>query len=534
MWTSGIIMDEIVNIITDIIDFLNDDVYKLYKIYESYIRDLIISKNVSIFAIIDNETEEKINNTIFQIIATTNSAFMTIGVSKNEITSNQVLFQDSFLSKRSNFTNYLSFLQLGINDYINKHLFVIILDYIIDADDKILENLDLFDLLPRGFLSNLRILRKKFEISEENKKIFKTFYKEIETYFNPSNLTFKKINLEIQETKEDISEDNILKRLQDARVENLEVLQQPISRERGESSVYQNESQSLLINFLDFPILSQSIIDKIRMDAKQLINFVNSSPEFLDLENLFYCINILKMLGVRNQFETGYVKKIMSNYINGGVFSTGMYHVPNPISIYYGLSILHELNMLNNGEIIDLLDIEMFLENELKNFIPEKIFLHFFTILCLKILEKNGGIITDKKYLIEPLKKVDVFNLEGFKPASDTFFFLGLMRLLDKNIDFSNFRKPYLNELKNIILPDGSLNENITETARGLLSLILLGLNDKELNIISGLLNFLNQNLNMFKDESKFNEFDWKNDKIAFKIELRMLFWLLLAFSQYI
>ena len=108
------------------------------------------------------------------------------------------------------------------------------------------------------------------------------------------------------------------------------------------------------------------------------------------------------------------------------------------------------------------------------------------------------------------------------------------MNLLDKNIYFSNFKEPYLLELKNKITPNGSLNETITETARGLLSLQLLGLQDKELNIISGFLNFLNLNVNMFKVESNFPEFDWKSDKIAFKIELRMLFWLLLAFSQYL
>ena len=74
------------------------------------------------------------------------------------------------------------------------------------------------------------------------------------------------------------------------------------------------------------------------------------------------------------------------------------------MSVFYGLSILYELNMLNNGEVIDLLDVEMLLENELTNIVPEKIILHFFTILCLKLLEKNGGIITDKNYLIEPLE----------------------------------------------------------------------------------------------------------------------------------
>ncbi|TET02179.1 MAG: hypothetical protein E3J90_02725 [Promethearchaeota archaeon] len=525
-------MNEIVNIVSNIIDFLNDDVFNLYRIYESYVRDLIISKKVNISAIIDNETEEEISNTIFQIISATNSAFVTIGVSKNKIMSNQNLFQNAFLSQRNIFTNYLSFLQLGLKDYINKHLFVIIIEYIIDAEDKILENLDLFDLLPRDFLSNLRILRKKYVISEESKKRFKIFCNEIESYFNPSNLTFNKIDFEIQGPKEDLSEDIILKRLQDARVDNLEVLQHPTNREREEGSASQIESQSLLSNFLDFPTVSHSILEKIRVDVKQLINFVNSSPEFLDLENLFYSINIIKMLGLRNQLEPGYIKNIMSNYINGGVFSTGRYHIPNPMSVFYGLSILHELNLLN-GEIIDLLNIEMFLENELNNFVPENIILHFFTILCFKMLEKTGGIITDKKYLLEPLAKVDVFNLEGFKPASDIFYFLGLISLLDKNVSFNNFREPYLSALKNKISANGSLNENITETARGLLSLQLLGLQDKELNIISGFLNFLNQNVNMFKDESNFAEFDWKNDKIAFKIELRMLFWVLLAFSQY-
>ncbi len=286
-------MNEIVNIVSNIIDFLNDDIYHLYKIYESYVRDLIISKKVNISAIIDNETEEEIKNTIFQIITATNSAFVTIGVSKNKIISNQDLFQNDFLSKRSIFTNYISFLQLGLKDYINKHLFVIIIEYIIDAEDKILENLDLFDLLPRNFLSNLRILRKKYVISEESKKRFKIFYNKIGTYFDPSNLTFKKLDFEIQEPKEDLSEETILKRLQDARVDNLEVLQQPTSRERGEKRVSQIESQSFLSNFLDFPSVSHSILEKIRVDVKQLINFVNSSPEFLDLENLFYSINII-------------------------------------------------------------------------------------------------------------------------------------------------------------------------------------------------------------------------------------------------
>ncbi|GAH31511.1 unnamed protein product, partial [marine sediment metagenome] len=145
----------------------------------------------------------------------------------------------------------------------------------------------------------------------------------------------------------------------------------------------------------------------------------------------------------------------------------------NPISIYHGLSILLELDLLNAFEVVDLLDIEMFLENELNKIFykSEKVALNFFTILSLKLLEKSGGIITTKSHLIEPLANLDLFNLEGFKLSTDMFFYLSLLRLLDNNIDLNNLQAPYVAELEKQILPNGSVNDNITDTARTLLTL---------------------------------------------------------------
>jgi len=248
---------------------------------------------------------------------------------------------------------------------------------------------------------------------------------------------------------------------------------------------------------------------------------------------LFYGISIFKMLGEELELEPGYVKNIINNFISGKVFSTGRYHRPNPISIYHGLSILLELDLLNAFEVVDLLDIEMFLENELNNFIPEKIFLNFFTILSFKMLEKSGGIITDKSHLIEPLANLDLFNLEGFKSYADMFFYLGLLKLLDERIDFNNLQASYLTELAKQILPNGSVNSNTTDTARTLLILVLLDSPENEISMTSKLLKFLNQNLNFFIENQDFGDFNWNNNKIAFKIELRMLFWMLLALSQY-
>jgi hypothetical protein len=239
------------------------------------------------------------------------------------------------------------------------------------------------------------------------------------------------------------------------------------------------------------------------------------------------------MLGEELELEPGYVKNVINNFISGKVFSTGRYHKPNPISIYHGLSILLELDLLNAFEVVDLLDIEMFLENELNNFIPEKVALNFFTILSLKMLEKSGGIITTKSHLIEPLANLDLFNLEGFKSYADMFFYLSLLRLLDNNIDLNNLQAPYVAELEKQILPNGSVNDNITDTARTLLTLVLLNSTENKISMTSELLKFLNQNLNFFIENQDFGDFNWDNNKIAFKIELRMLFWILLVLSQY-
>jgi len=527
-------MDDLKTFITKLVDLLKEDISEFYKMCESYLTDLILSKNINVSSIIDLNEQEDTKNSILSMIASSNSALITIGVSKSELTGDIKLYQDLFEKNTGVFSNYLSFLQLGLKDYINRHLFIIILDYLIDNNNKLIENLDLFDLLPHEFRSKLTKYRNENKISEKVKKHFKIFKNDLLKYFNPSNLAFKVEDLQIEDPMETISEENILKKLQEARQENIEALNHPLNQISDDISLNKVKKPSFLNYLVSFPKLNQSITDKIVIDIKRLRNFINSSPEFLDLENLFYGITIFKMLGEELELEPGYVKNIINNFISGKVFSTGRYHKPNSISIYHGLSILLELDLLNAFEVVDLLDIEMFLEQELNNFIPEKVALNFFTILSLKMLEKSGGIITNKNYLIEPLVNLNLFSLEGFKSYSDMFFYLGLLKLLDDRIDFNNLQTTYLTELAKLILPNGSVNGNITDTARTLLILVLLNSTEIEISMTSELLKFLNQNLNFFKIENQdFGDFNWDNNKIAFKIELRMLFWMLLALSQY-
>jgi len=527
-------MDDIVKILEKFIDQMKEEIFESYEKCSSYISDLIVSKKVNIMLDINIETEETIRKTIITMINATNSALTTIGISTDNLSSNNELFREIFEENRNIYSNYNSFLQLGLKDYVNRHLFVIFIEYLINIDKYKIENLDLFDLLPREFLNKLNQFKNEIQISEDNKNHLKVFITEIWKYFDSSNLTLKLTNFEMKESMDVPPEEDILKMLQEARKDNINALKQPINQIQEQFQPNTGKKQSFLEYFITFPKLSQSIVEKIEIDINQLSEVLKSSQELLDLENLFYTISIFKMLGVEIPLEANDIINIVSEFVSGRVFSTGKYHIPNPVSIFYGLSILTELDLLNNSDIIDLLDIEMFLENELINFMPEKLTLNFFTFLGLRLLEKNGGLITDKRYLFKPLVNLDILNLEEFKPSSDMFFYLALMRLLDSRVDFSNLKVLYLDELKKKMLPNGSINGSITESARALLIFRMLDSNDTELNPISNLLNFLNQNLSVFKNTLGTNYLNWKNDKLALKIELRMLFWATIALSQYI
>jgi len=520
-------MEDIVKILEKFIDHMKDEIFESYEKCTAYINDLITSKKVNVMLDINTETEDNIRKTIIAIINATNSALTTIGVSTDNISSDNELFLKNFEENRNKYSNYNSFLQIGLKDYVNRHLFVIFIEYLINVDNNKMENLDLFDLLPREFLNKFNQFKNGIQISEDFKNRFIVFITEIWKYFDSSNLTFKLTNFEIKESMDATSEADIFKMLQEARMDNIEALKQPVNR-------IQKQKQSFLDYFVSFPKLSQSIVEKFEIDINQLSEILKSSQELFDLENLFYTISIFKMLGVERPLEANDIINIISEFVSGRVFSTGKYHIPNPVSIFYGLSILTELDLINNSDIIDLLDIEMFLEREISKFMSEKLTLNFFTILSLRLLENNGGVITDKSYLIKPLVNLDLFNLDEFKPSSDMFFYLALLRLLDSSVDFSNLKDLYLDTLKQRMLQNGSINGSITESARALLIFRMLNSNDTEIHPISNLLNFLNQNLRVFKNTLDTNYFNWKTSKLALKIELRMLFWAMIALSQYV
>jgi hypothetical protein len=252
-------MDDIVIIVEKFVDRMKDEIYESYEKFSLYINDLIISKKVNTMLNINTETEEDIRRTIIAIINATNSALSSIGVSTDNLSSENEIFRENFEENENMYSNYNSFLQLGLKDYVNSHLFVIFIEYLTDIDKAKTENLDLFDLLPRKFLNKLDQFKNEIQISEDVKNRFIVFIIEIWKYFDSSKLTFKLSNLEMKASMDATSEADILKMLQEARMDNINALKQPINQ----IQLNNGKNQSFLEYFVNFPKLSQSIIEKI-------------------------------------------------------------------------------------------------------------------------------------------------------------------------------------------------------------------------------------------------------------------------------
>ena len=534
-------MENISKILIELTSKLKPEILDYYNKCYSYIKDLYSYKNIDVSKKLADLPDNLVEQSIYALISATNSALNTIGIPFQELNTDAEIFNGVFKVQREIYSDYNSFFELSLKLYINQYIFKSLLEYLVGLDDKKIKNLDLFDLLPKNFLKKVNKIKRQNENYLEDKEYLKKILENLNKFYDATNFSINQENLEELSRKlQKNSSNDILKQLEEAKKENIEVLSKsPLSDMIPNNHVQidnKNEVIQLYTSFLDyfgkFPQLDQELIANLNINVKDLINSADKLFSFLDLENLFYFLSILRILGKQIPFTQEEILKALNNFGSGKVFSTGKYHKPNPISNFFGLSILAELGLINQTEVIDPLDIEMFLETELKNFLPEKISLNFFTLLSLKILERNGGIIIDKNNLIKPLIELDLINLEDKNFPVDMLYHIGLLKMIDKNINLNIFKNPYNTEIKKLISPTGLINNNLTDTAKALLIYDLLELRIDEFATIDTLLNNIIRYSNFF-EEVDFKDFNWMKNKLALKVELRMLFWTLLAFLQF-
>lgn len=517
-----------IEILVDFCQSYKNEILKFFKNSYSYFTDLYSYRNIDIKIKFDSKSNQKVSDTIKSLISSTNSALNTIGIPSEDLTSENELFIKIYKDKMDQYKDFQTFFEIGLKPYINKHLFQIIIEYITGINLSKISNLDLFDLLPQKFMKKLEDFKNKYKNSFNNRSQLNLLTKKIDYYFNISDLNINKERVqELSEVEKKSSDEDILKQLQEARQKNIEVLQKkPI---KDQKKIY----STFFDYFGNAPRLSQGIIEMIKINRFNLLNSGLNHLDYFDLENLFYYISTLKMLGLDSPLKLKDVENILQKSISGKIFSSAKYHKPNPLSNFYGLCILIELGLINNTELIDLLDIEMYLEKELKNYIPENVYLNFFSILSLNLLEKSGGIITDKKHLIDPLLSIDLMNLEDYRAPLDVFCYISLLKIIDNQMNFNDLKLKFITELGKCITKNGSINYNITDSARTLLIIHLLDSKKQEQIFIDNILKYITKAVTFFSDNDITKDFNWDNDKLAYKVELRMLYWTLIALAQY-
>jgi len=624
--------EEIANILASFCQSLKDQILDYYNRYNSYLKDLFADKKIDLTFKLAYENEKVIKQTVGQMVKTTKIGLSTIGVSKNRLSQDEKRFNEIANKKGDDYPDYGSYFLIDLKIIIDKILFEILVEYLIDKDSSKIENLDLFDLLPRNFINQLDKFKDDFISSTHIKRVINSQLLQLDSIVDPSELSLKvgitkaeepKVKLpKVKELKVEIKEVDILVQLEEAKQLNIEALKlsikesakiaKPIEKEIPKitpapptipeeptkatppppvvpptatpeavfkpAEIVELKPEDLIPHkikppiqeppvavvepplveppikeiipavieepvleipktyldyFGNFPSISIDVINKFNINTTNLINSKTNNSEYFDLENLFYYIAVLKMLNFSVPFTNNEIIEIVGNFINGKIFSTAKDIEPDPISIFYGLAILSEFNLINNTDVVDLLNIEIFLESELNRFMPEKLHLNFYTFLSFNLLQKSGAIITNKGPLLNSILSFDIKNLEDYNAVLDIYEHLGIIKAIDSNANLSHFKGLYSQDLKKLQAPDGSIKETITDSARTLLILNLLELQKQEFKFCQDLLQYLGTT--SFFDMSNQNlEFNWQFDKLGYTIELRMLFWALLAHSQHV
>ena len=516
-------MDTLSELLNKISKDFSSEIRHLYERFYSYTLDLINHKNIKFNRQINNVDED-----LQVLINSINSALNTTGIPVTELSNQTMLkkmFQAALIPGESSFKNIFD--KVG-KAFINGHLFKSILEYLLDIDTIKIENLDLFDLLPSNFKYNLDEFKRNLSISAKDKQKMKSKMSTINKDFDTTTLKFKNDRVINSEDGE-----NILIELQKAKEDNIQVLKDPKLQEVyiKNTQIQEEVNGATEFQYFDyfgnFPLLEASKIHQISVDITQFSKISSNIDLLKDLENLFYYISISKMLGLNNLIQTEKVIAILKNFVRGSIFSSGIYHFSNPVSNFYGLCILSELNMVKEDkvEFVDFLDIEMFLESEIKHFIPSKFYLNYYTFLSLKILEKYDMTIIDKSDLLNLQLSLDFSNFDPKDLPRDLLYHLTILKLMKKDLKLS---QDYL-DFNGLFSQNGLINNSITDSARVLLIFDIL--NQKDLDIPIRLRNDILSNFKAFFEV--YPQLDWKSDILALKAELRMLFWVCFSLLRY-
>jgi len=553
-------MENVDNFFQTFNQVLGEDILTYFGKFYGYLSDLFVEAYIKLENKTKNDdfiTYKKNIESIFEVISL---GLRTVGVSRDEITSFKNDFLNSIKDKYENIEKYSQIVDLILKPIIEASLIEIIIQYLISEDKTQLLNLNVFNLLPRGFIEKVenfkesyvsppilvflkgdKIKKEPSPIPVEIEKIPTRFIKPAEKAImdlleklkqqriDSEKILEKKIPIE---NKDEAVE--ILKKIRRIRDEDLSLIE-PTEAKQSIEEIKIKESvdirSEIFIEFFgNFPQLSPIVRNNIKINNENLQQY--NFKEFQDLETFYYFICSLKMMGLDFPYSRDEIVNRLQNFISNKIFCAGIDSVPDPLNVFFGTAIFSEFNLLSH-ESIDIGKVKKFIYGELSDFLPWKLHLNTYSLLTLKILEKNG--VSSQKFsqLESNLLKYDIKTAEDYYPNIDLFDKILSLKLLNNFGDLSDFSQEFLRQLKQNITINGSISYNLTDTAKFLLMASLLNLNNEIKEEINQMKNYIQNGTTLFNNPKDLKNLNWNLDNLGFKIEIRMLYWILLALSQF-
>ena len=355
------------------------------------------------------------------------------------------------------------------------------------------------------------------------------------------------VTKDIEEFKQ--NEDKILKKLENAVKENLTLLNPenniPIDNARLNSIHIENGikkdneesiSNNIIKTFSDYigniPILNPKISNLFNIDKSNLLVSIINHMDDADLETIYFYISIFKMVNGNLPANISLILSIVENQSNRALFISIHNQIPDIINNFYGLAIISETN--HNTNLIDISILKDFLLEELKFLIPSKLFYNYYLFSCINLLEKfNSKLEINKIEILEKIKSVHIKETNDLDFISDLYKLISIIKLLDSTDNLNNPKQKYLKNFRKIIKKTDINEFSISQRVEILLIIDLFGIQDDESKYVKNLLDKLVKFAGFFRSEIEKDEFSWKDDKIAFAIEVKMLYWALIACLHY-
>jgi hypothetical protein len=225
-----------------------------------------VYKKINLNQKIDTENENQINLALDQILKAIKTGLNTIGIPIEQLNANQKDFLEAVAKQRSKISDYNSYFELYLQKYVNSLLFDIIVDYLINIDEKKLENVNLFDLLPPYFISKLNEFKRSHFSKIETVEIFNQ--QNYKNFINFTDLVLIK--------PQEFPRDNILNQLREAKEGFIETLKTP-KKEVIQPSIATTKKDIILDEHIPQTKISTPV-----PQIEQSLNLVLNTNTFID------------------------------------------------------------------------------------------------------------------------------------------------------------------------------------------------------------------------------------------------------------